>query len=181
MKFLVFDTETTGFVQPSAVEIEKQPKAIELGLIVVENNKILEERNWLINPGESITDEITKITGIKNEDLVGKPNFGQLLGEIEDIFAIADATIAHNAPFDTSIINFELQRIGRTGFPWPKKNICTVQEYTHVFGRRPKLTELYEEYIGLKLEQTHRALDDVLALHEILVKDDFYSVIEMVG
>jgi hypothetical protein len=41
-----------------------------------------------------------------------------------------------------------------------------------------KLTELYERKVGKKLEQTHRALDDVKALHDALVAADFYKSLE---
>lgn len=159
--------------------LEKQPKIIELGCLVVEKSEIVSEHNWLINPGELITDEITKITGIKNSDLEGKPSFGQTLGEIEDAFFGCDVAVAHNAPFDVTMLKNELARISRTGFPWPEKTVCTVQEYQHMFGHRPKLTDLYEKVIGSKLAQTHRALDDCIALYEILKKDDFFNIFEM--
>jgi len=57
--------------------------------------------------------------------------------------------------------------------------ICTVQEYHHLFGKRPKLTALYEHIIGRPLAQTHRALDDAMAVFEILDKDNFFVKMEL--
>jgi hypothetical protein len=45
-------------------------------------------------------------------------------------------------------------------------------------GKRPRLVELYERIIGRPLMQTHRALDDAMAVYEILLKDDFFGLIK---
>jgi DNA polymerase-3 subunit alpha (Gram-positive type) len=177
MKIIVWDTETTGLPLPSSAPLEKQPRIIELGVVVVVGGKVESTHNWLINPEQQISDEITKITGIKNEDLFGKPTFGQLLGEIEEVFGHSDFGIAHNAPFDTTMLNNELKRLGRTGFPMPEM-ICSVQEYTHKLGKRYNLKNLYERVMGRKLEQTHRASDDAYALYEVLAQDKFFDQLE---
>lgn len=179
MKVALFDTETTGFTQPSVVEVEKQPRIIEIGLVIVEsvNAEVLSTYSQLIYPEQLISEEITKVTGIKNEDLEGKPKFHETLAAFEEQFVDVEVMICHNAPFDTALLQHELERCARTGFPWPETIICTVQEYQHEFGYRPKMTELYERKLGRPLAQTHRALDDVMALHEILKADHFYAVL----
>lgn len=174
-KDLVFDTETTGLPLPRSAPLTKQPKIIELGVVVVMNGKLHSEHNWLINPGEPISAEITKITGITNEDLVGKPSFRDLLPEIEEVFADAENCMAHNMPFDQGMLEFELERLARTGFPWPRNMICTAQEYAPLFGRRPRLVQLYERIMGVPLPQTHRALDDARALFDTIHKDKFFD------
>ena len=179
MRFAIFDTETTGLVAPSVQDIAKQPRIIEFGLAIVDGDQTY-EYNWLIDPEEDITAEITKITGITNEMLEGKLKFREVLDEIEEAFAGTEMLIAHNAPFDVSMLHYELQRCGRTGFPWPAITVCTVQEYQHEFGHRPKLTDLYERKLGRPLAQTHRALDDVLALVEILKHEQFFETMEAI-
>ena len=177
MKDLILDTETTGLLKPNVVDLDKQPKIIELGIIVVEDGKITGRHNWLINPDEEITAEITKITGITNEMLIGKPLFREILADVEEVFAGADRMICHNAPFDQGMLEVELKRCGRTGFPMPAEVICTVQEYKHLFGGKwPKMTLLYEKIVGKPLEQTHRASDDCEALCEILTTDGFFEL-----
>jgi DNA polymerase III subunit epsilon len=167
---IVVDTETTGLLMPRTADINKQPRIIELAIMRLEDGKIVSEHEWLIDPECEITPEITKITGITNEMIRGMPKFRELLGEIEAAFGGADTFIAHNAPFDKGMIEVELERCARTGFPWPETTLCTVQENFHRKGRRLKLTELYEIVTGQKLAQTHRALDDVRALAEIVMK-----------
>jgi len=168
---IVFDTETTGLTLPKVAELKQQPRIIELAVARIEHGKIVSEHEWLIDPEQHISSEITKITGITNDMVKGKPKFRQLLGEIEDAFAGADLLIAHNAPFDVAMLTNELEMCARLNFPWPVETICTVQEYAFIKGRRLKLTELYELKVGVPLAQTHRALDDVRALAEIIIKE----------
>jgi DNA polymerase-3 subunit epsilon len=177
MRIAIFDTETTGLTLPSIAPLEKQPRIIELGVVLVEGGEFLSSHNWLINPGELITEEITKITGITNNDLDGKPTFEALLDEITEVFYGCEIGIAHNAPFDTAMISSELKRCLASHDFLPHEMICSVQEYVHVFGKRPKLTELYERYVGKPLLQTHRASDDAMAVYEALKADNFFEKI----
>lgn len=177
MKYAIVDTETTGLLQPSVQDLSKQPKIIELGMILIEDGKKIGWHNWLINPEEQITAEITKITGITNADLEGKPTFKDIEEELIKILSQIDVFIAHNAPFDHGMLTNEFLRIGKED-QLPKEVICTVQEYIHLFGKRPRLVELYQHILGKPLEQTHRALDDCEALWEILEKDNFFELME---
>lgn len=174
MKLLCFDTETTGLPLPRSAPLEKQPKIIELGIIVLDGMKEVHRQGWLINPGEPITAEITKITGITNEDLVGKPSFKEVWSEATGHFLGADGIVAHNLPFDMSLLEFDCLRIGAPP-NLPLVKICTVQEFMHIFGKRPKLTELYEHFMGKPLAQTHRAVDDVEAMVEIMRASGFLA------
>jgi len=171
MIHLIFDTETTGLVLHPSAKDEMQPHIIEWGGLLVDGHgNELEELNVLINPGIPLPERITKITGIKDEDLIGQPLFAGVMGQIREMFRRAEVLIAHNLPFDSNMMKLELARIGlMADWPWPRINVCTVQEHAEEWGRRPKLTELYEMYMGKKLEQSHRAIDDVRALKEICV------------
>lgn len=178
MRHLVFDTETTGLLKPSVVDLAKQPKVIELGLAIVEGGKIVEKRNWLIDPGEQIEPVITKITGIAQDQLTGQKTFNMVFHEAYKFFNEADSVIAHNLPFDKGMIDNEMARWDWMPLNWPPIQICTVREFQPFFGRRPKLTDLYERYVGKPLAQTHRAIDDVEALVEALLAANFFSDIE---
>lgn len=176
MKAIIFDTETTGLLLPSSAPLEKQPRIIELGAILVSTETgIVGELTQLINPEMEISAEITKITGTTNEDLVGKPTFKEYLPTLRAFFDGADMLICHNAPFDSGMLRNDLKRAGCDDFPWPAETICTAQEYTPVVGKRPRLLQLYEIIMGKPLAQTHRALDDAMAVYEILDKDKFFS------
>lgn len=174
---IIFDTETTGLLLPSTAPLHKQPRIIELGALKVDANGVIDELSQLLDPEQTISAEITKITGIKPEQLVGQPTFAAFLPQLKAFFQGADMLIAHNAPFDSGMLRNDLARAGCEDFPWPAETICTAQEYTPVLGHRPKLLTLYERIIGVPLAQTHRALDDARAVHEVLVKDKFFDQI----
>ena len=176
--FLIFDTETTGLLAPSVSPLDKQPRIIELAVVRVVNGAVVDGKAWLINPGVPISAEITKITGLKDADLSDKPTFAQRLPEIRAAFTGIDFGIAHNAPFDTGMLRTELALASCSDFPWPRETLCTVQEYRHLLGERAKLTVLYELLTGKPLKQTHRAMDDVMALYEALAADNFFSKME---
>ena len=178
MKAIIFDTETTGLLLPSAAPLEKQPRIIELGALAVSETEILGELSQLLDPQVEITAEITKITGLTNEDLKGKPTFKEFAPQLAEFFRGADFLICHNAPFDVGMLKNDLKRAGIEDFPWPTTTLCTAQEYTPVMGKRPKLLALYEHIIGKPLAQTHRALDDAMAVYEVLAKDKFFDQIK---
>lgn len=174
---LVFDVETTGLTLHPDAPIQKQPKIIELGAALVNRaGEVVETLSQLVHPGEAVTEEITKITGITNEDLVGAPTFTECLPQLRHIFGQAFAVFAHNLPFDRSMMRNELARHDVLGFPWPQQEYCTVGLHKEQWGRNPRLIELYEATMGRPLAQTHRALDDVLALVEVVVALDLHSV-----
>lgn len=167
---LVFDTETTGLTLHPDAELRLQPRMIEFGgvLLSMETGEIEDEFSQLIHPGCEVTPEITKITGITNEQLVGMPGIDRCLPMLRNAFGRATAVCAHNLPFDKAIVLTEMQRLRVTDFPWPARELCTVGAYTELWGKRPRLVDLYQEVMGKPLAQTHRALDDVKALVEII-------------
>lgn len=167
---LVFDTETTGIPKHPDAKDEVQPRIIEFGgVLVTETGEVLDEIDILINPQQPLEAIITKITGLTDEDLASQPTFAECAAQIRTFFERADVMLAHNLPFDSTLMELDLKRAGIKDWPWPKHSICTVQEHAEEWGRRPKLLELYEHYFGEPLDQKHRALDDVHALAKVCV------------
>lgn len=174
---LVFDTETTGLTLHPDAPVSKQPKMIEFGGILLDRQgRIVEEASILINPGEPLTPEITKITGITDADLIDAVDFDGALPQLRRIFAEATTVMAHNLPFDKAIVRGELARRDILDFPWPQRELCTVGLYKDQWGRNPRLLELYEAVLGKPLAQTHRALDDVKALVEIIQAEELWLI-----
>lgn len=176
---LLFDTETTGLTMHPDAALALQPHCIEFGAILIsgETGEAIEEWNWLINPGVPLPADIPRITGITDDMLLGEPRFAEFADRIRDIFARAGTVIAHNLPFDKSIMRYELLRLDAwPSFPWPAREICTVGLYASQWGRNPKMTELYEAVLGHPLAQTHRALDDVRALLEIVRAEEIWRI-----
>lgn len=178
LQAIVFDFETTGLTLHPEADLRKQPQAIEFGavLISLDDGSITEEASILINPGVPLSEEITKITGLKDEDLADAPDFLTVLPQLRRMFAEAHCAVSHNLPFDRAILRGDLRRANVTDFPWPQREVCTVGLYKDDWGRNPRLLELYEAVIGKPLAQTHRALDDVKALHEIIMAERLWEV-----
>jgi len=173
---LIFDTETTGIPSHPDAKMSVQPHTIEFGgMLVNEENEIIDTLELLIKPPKTFTGTaikgdklldwagIERISGITQDDLADCPEFFEVADQIRDFFARADTLIGHNLPFDKGMIELDLKRAGITDWPWPEREICTVQEHFEEFGRRMKLLQLFEHYTGTPLEQTHRALDDAKA------------------
>ena len=183
-RWLVMDTETTGLLRPSSVRLADQPKIIELALIELRHQGdepdapmvVTNEASWLINPGEPLSPEIVRITGLTDDALRGAPPFAAVMPELLPWFLGAHGLIAHNAPFDLGMLVNELRRLGKEhAWPYPPEQLCTVAHYLPAFGRRAKLTEVYQRVLGKPLPQKHRALDDARALVEIVLKDGLAS------
>lgn len=178
---IVFDTETTGLTLHPNAPLSKQPKIIEFGAIILEQGVAVEELAILINPQEPLTAEITKITGLTDADLKDQMPFKDCIPRLAKLFGSCGRVMAHNLPFDRAMMMNELLRAAAAGsptepFPWPERELCTVGLYKELWGRNPKLLELYADIMGRPLEQTHRALDDVKALVEIIQEEELWAL-----
>lgn len=167
---IVFDTETTGLIKSSMLPLPQQPHIIEFGAVKLDER--LEPRDsltFLVNPGVPLDKVITDITGLKDEDLKDHPPFAANIERVIDFFLGERELVAHNCAYDRDMLSLELRRINRlTRFPWPPVHICTVEATFHLEGHRLKMTELYAKAMNRPLPQKHRALDDVLALVDIV-------------
>ena len=101
--YVVFDLETTGLYPNSGDSI------IEIGAVKINNGKIIDRYDELVNPGKILNEEIINITGINNEMLKGKRNEEEC---IKDFVNWVDSLpmVAHNAKFDMSFIDKALEK-----------------------------------------------------------------------
>ncbi len=169
MSTVLLDFETTGLMQPRLVPLEKQPHAIELYALRVEEAtwSVTESLDQLIYPTVPLPPEIPKITGLTDKDLKGCPEFKQILPQLIDLVLGATRIVAHNLPFDCGVLACELERLGMEyQFPWPPLRYCTVEHSMHILGRRMNLKTLYKHCTGKDHTGAHRAKADVLALLE---------------
>jgi DNA polymerase III epsilon subunit-like protein len=176
-RIIIFDTETTGLTLHPTAPLSKQPKIIEFGAIILEQGEVVEEFSTLINPQESLSDEIVKITGITDDDLRDLRPFSEHIESLTKLFNKCAGVAAHNLPFDKAMLMNELKRCAAVQkFPWPPREMCTVGIYKEQWGRNPKLLELYADIMGKPLAQTHRALGDVKALVEIIQEEELWAL-----
>jgi DNA polymerase-3 subunit alpha (Gram-positive type) len=102
--FVVFDTETTGF-SPTTDRI------VEVGAVKFRNGEVIEEKSWLINPQRDIPYWATKVNGITDDMVKGKPTFKDIYPEFQK-FINGSVLMAHNAKFDISFVKAEIKRAG---------------------------------------------------------------------
>ncbi len=154
-RMLVLDVETTG-------KDYRKNKVIELGLILVEFSsvkgefgRVIEQYNGFEDPGEPITEEITKLTGITDEMVAGQ-HFDD--ARVAKLISMADLVVAHNAGFDRP---FAESRFADLKKKWWA---CTFKEgpWEELMTGSAKLEYLCYKVGGFFYE-AHRALTDVEA------------------
>ncbi|MCU0763442.1 MAG: DNA polymerase III subunit epsilon [Hydrogenophaga sp.] len=107
MRQIVLDTETTGLSADSGDRI------IEIGCVELLNRKLTGNNlHYYVNPERDSHEDALKVHGISNEFLRDKPKFAAIADELLDYLRDAELII-HNAPFDMSFLNKELERLGR--------------------------------------------------------------------
>ena len=163
---VLFDTETTGLLKPSARDVSEQPEIVEIYAVMIgDDYNPIGEFDTLIKPKIPISDELTKIHGISNEMVADAPTFEEIYPAFAKFMTGADELIGHNLPFDRSMVANELIRIDRLiQFPWPRFNTCTVEMSMPIEQRRLNLSKLHEYATGKPHEGAHRAKADVHAL-----------------
>ena len=107
MRQIVLDTETTG------LSAENGDRIIEIGCVELLGRKLTgNNKHFYLNPERDSHEDALKVHGISNEFLKDKPKFSVVAEELMDYLRDAEVII-HNAPFDVSFLNKELELIGR--------------------------------------------------------------------
>jgi len=125
--------------------------------------------DWLIDPQMPIPREVTRVTGIKDEDVAGKPVFKKLAKEIHQVLDGA-IVVAHNLAFDLAFLSLEF---GRCDMHWPR----TTAEVDTLHISRAKLSDQRKHNLGhicglfgVPLDNAHRATDDAEACGRVLME-----------
>jgi len=127
--------------------------------------EVVREYESFYKPRIPLTEELTKIHGISNDMLKSAPTFAEEFDRLAEFFTGADELIAHNLPFDRSMIANELVRCDKLlHFPWPRIHTCTVEMAMPIEQRRINLSKLHTYATGQPHEGAHRAKSDVHAL-----------------
>jgi DNA polymerase-3 subunit alpha len=170
---IIFDTETTCLAKPLAARLSDQPQIIEFAAIKLDDVTLNEvgRISLLINPCKELDPVITKITGITDSNLKVQKSFPHHIAAISDFFLGERYSLAHNHAFDSSMLEFELKRLDMlTKFPWPPKQICTVEASFPIKNFRLNLTKLHGHLFGKDFPVAHRAMADVEALTRCVVE-----------
>ncbi len=161
--FIALDLETTG------LDPEKD-RIIEIGAVKFVNGRETEAIDQLIHPGRDIPDFITRLTGITNDDVAGKPayhDFYPVLHEFLGDYPI----IGHQINFDASFLEYFYRIENKDFFNWENQ----AQRFRYLNNRRHDtlfLSRIFlpflprqrlgvvAEFLNLPLENAHRAIAD---------------------
>ncbi len=106
MRQVVLDTETTG------LEAHKGHRIIEIGAVeLVERRPSGRNFHTYLNPDRAIDEGAREVTGIRDDFLLDKPHF---IDVVEEFLRFIDGSelIIHNAAFDVGFLDAELARAG---------------------------------------------------------------------
>ena len=165
MREVALDTETTGLYA------DKGDRLVEIGCVELINHiptgKVY---HTFINPEREMSEGASKVTGITDDQLVGKPLFPQIADDFLEFIA-EDPIVIHNAAFDLGFINMELKRMGRPTLA-PGREIDTVVMARRKYPRAPaSLDALCRRFdIDLSGRDTHGALIDAELLAAVYLE-----------
>lgn len=157
--FICLDLETTS-------RVPEENEIIEIGIVKLQNQQIIDQRDWCIKPKLSIPKFIFNLTGLSKEDFEKAPRLEDVAQEIIDYIG-NDTLVAHNADFDIPQLNRSLKRIG---FPEFRNPVLDTKElaliiYPHI--KSQKQGALCKQ-LGIPQDQHHRALDDAIGLAKLM-------------
>jgi DNA polymerase III epsilon subunit-like protein len=161
LPIVAFDTETTG-LDPFSGD-----RVVEVAMVVLRvtpDGRLADRKDhtWLVDPGIPIPRTITQITGIRDDDVAGKPPFAVIAEEVADLLS-SGVAVAHNLPFDHAFLTAEF---ALAGVPWrePVASIDTLDLSMRVFkdARSHKLGDLARR-LDISLVEAHRAANDAAA------------------
>ncbi len=159
---VVLDTETTG-LDPD------QDRIVSLALCKVNfsdlrhNPKNLAdglEKEYVFDPGKPIPEGASRVHGIFDKDVEGKPRFDEKSKEIRGFIGKLPV-IGHNVSFDKSMLSAELKRAGEKTLS-RNKSYCTMtwfQEYNHGWRKGSTLGNA-TRWFGLPVGNCHDAMED---------------------
>ena len=148
----VIDFETTG-LSPAMGD-----RATEIAAVIMENGKVVDRYQSLMNAGKHIPSFIQALTGISDAMVRSAPTAGDVMREVSD-FVGDYPMVAHNASFDCKFWDAELMRIGRSR---RQEFACSLLISRRLFPQAPshKLGALVD-FANLPVAgRYHRALAD---------------------
>jgi DNA polymerase III epsilon subunit family exonuclease len=163
--FTIVDLETTG-LSPS------YHKIIEIAALRYKDGKITRRFKSLVDPESRIPRFITRLTGIDEGMVEGKPTIDKVLPRLKR-FLGEHAFVAHNAGFDFRFLDNAY--IENLGINMQNAKICTCRLARRLLPELPskRLANICEHF-DIKNNAVHRAMGDALATSKI-----FHNFLEM--
>ena len=162
---VLFDTETTG-LDPLTGDRVIEFAALEL----VNDLPTGAFFHRVIDPQRDIPADASRIHGMTNADVAGKPVFADIAAELLE-FLRDDPLVAHNAAFDFGFMDAEFRRAGRAVLDRSRMVDTLALAKARFPGMPNSLDALCRRFeIDLSARTTHNALLDCKLLAEVYVE-----------
>jgi DNA polymerase-3 subunit epsilon len=149
---VVLDFETTG------LSPDYGDRAIEVGAVLLRDNRIVDRFQSLMNPAMRISSFIENYTGITNQMLASAPSIAEVMQKFTS-FMVQHHLVAHNAGFDRRFLDAELRRLKQIR---SQEFACSMLVSRRIYPEAPSHSlETLVRYKKLKTDGVHhRALAD---------------------
>ncbi|WP_407167716.1 DNA polymerase III subunit epsilon [Bradyrhizobium sp. ORS 111] len=161
MREIVLDTETTG------LDPLRGDRLVEIGCVEIFNRMPTGQTYHVyINPERDMPAEAFAVHGLSTEFLASKPLFAEVVDEF--LAFIGDTPLViHNASFDVSFINAELDRIKRATIPKDRLVDTLLLARRKHPGVSNRLDDLCSRY---SIDNSHRTKHGALLDAELLAE-----------
>ncbi len=163
MRQIVLDTETTGLYA------NKGDRLVEIACVEINQRRLTgNTRHFYVNPKRDSDPAALAVHGLTTEFLSAQPLFSEVAQALCDFVQGAEVII-HNAPFDISFLNAELQRLDRPHFDTYCHTVTdTLKNARERFpGKRNSLDALCDRF---HISRAHRTLHGALLDAELLAQ-----------
>lgn len=161
------DKTRYAIVDLEATSASSLAKIIQVGIVILEDGKVVETFESDINPHEALSEHIISLTGLTDERLAKAPDFSQVA---KAIFELIDGAIfvAHNVKFDANLLAEELFM---EGYELRSPLVDTVELSQIFFPTFERYTlENLSQVLDLQLTDAHTAIADARATAELLLR-----------
>ena len=157
-RYVVVDLEATS--------TGSKAKIIQVGIVVIEDGKIVDHYTTDVNPHEPLDAHIKELTGLTDQRLAQAPDFSQVARKIFDLVENG-IFVAHNVQFDANLL---AENLFFEGYELRSPRVDTVELAQVFFPELEKysLPILCRE-LGISLKHAHTALSDAQATAELLL------------
>ncbi len=165
MREIALDTETTGF------KPEEGHRLVEIGCVEIINQLPTENKfHQYINPCRDMPDEAFRVHGLSEEYLKDFPKFEEIAQSFIDFIGDSPLVI-HNAAFDMTFLNFELNQFGFKKIPLEQAIDTLIMARTKFPGSPANLDALCRRFDIDNTDRTlHGALLDAELLSEVYLE-----------
>ena len=149
--YCVLDLETTGFSP-------KTEKITEIGIMKLKNGEVIDKFSCFVNPEKPIPARVVEVTNITDDMVNGAETIDKVFPKMLE-FLGDSVIVAHNAPFDVGFLKYNAKELG---YDFDYTYVDTLSLSRKIFPelKKHKLGKI-AEYLKIKVEVAHRALDDV--------------------